>query len=443
LIANWPPAFAMQKLRARLFTDGTLANGAWLFADQGLRLGVGLLLGVWVARYLGPLQYGQLNFATAFVTLFGGLSTLGLNGIVIRELVLQPVRRDQLVGVTMLLKSIGAAIGLLIIVGAALATGSEDALTVTLVAIIAFGTLFQAFDAFDYWFQSQVQARYTVYSKSSAFLIASAVKVALLLQGAPLIAFAWVTVLESAVGALGLYLAYRAQGHGVRVVDFEWPIAKELLSRSWPLFLSGVAVILYVRLDVVMLGQMVGKREAGIYAAATRLSEVCYVLPTIIVTSVAPAVMRLRARDRTLYLHRLRRLYFLLSWLAIIVSLPITLLAPEVVQALYGAEFSGAAPVLAIHMWASIAVFLGVASGQYLIAEDLQSITLYRTLIGLAMNVLANLLLIPRYGGVGAAIATVVSYYCSALSIFFFKRTRTHAVYLLLALVPPRRGAEA
>ncbi|MFL5605886.1 MAG: flippase [Gemmatimonadaceae bacterium] len=432
------PEFVAGQLRGRDAWQGTLANGGWLLSQQLLRMGVGLVLGVWIARYLGPLQYGELNYSVAFVALFSGLSTLGLTAIVIRDLVLRPEQREQIMIATLLLRTAGAACGVLVILVVAYLTQSGDTLMLSLIAIAAWGTIFQSFDAIDFWFQSQLQAKYSVYAKSAAFLIVSAGKVVLLLVGAPLIAFGWMGLIEFVLAAIGLYIAYRARGHTISLSAFQWPVAKNLVWRSFPLFLSGVAIIIYVRLDVVMLGQLVGQREAGIYSAATKLSEAWYFLPTIIVASVAPAILRMREVDSELYLKRLRSLYFMLSWLAIAVALPFSLLAPWVVDALYGPAFKDAGPVLAIHLWASVAVFLGIASGQHLLAEDLQAISFYRTLVGLVSNVLMNLVLIPRYGAIGAAIATVVSYSASTLSLALFSRTRKHTAYVLLALIPPR-----
>lgn len=432
------PEFVARQLREHGSLQDPLANGGWLLAGQILRMAVNLVLGVWLARYLGPLQYGELNYSIAFVALFNGLSTLGLNAIVIRDLVLRPDQREQILIATLLLRIAGAIAGVVVILTAAFFTQSRDTLMLYLIGIAALGTVFQSFDAIDFWFQSQLLAKYSVYAKIGAFLIVSVVKIGLLLAGAPLMAFALIGLAEMILGAAGLYVAYRMRGHSFNLSAFQWPVAKNLVWRSLPLFLSGVVIIIYGRLDVVMLGQMVDQREAGIYAAATKLSEACYFIPTIIVASVAPIILRVREVDGALYLRKLRTLYFVLSWLAIAVALPVSLLAPWVVERLYGPEFRDAGPVLAIHMWAALAVFLGIATGQHLLNEDLQAISFYRTLVGLGTNVVLNLILIPHYGAIGAAIATVVSYSASTLSLVLFNRTKRHTGYVLLSIFPPR-----
>ena len=197
--------------------------------------------------------------------------------------------------------------------------------------------------------------------------------------------------------------------------------------------LAGLAVTLYMRIDVVMLQEIVGDREVGIYAAATRISEIWYFLPGIIVASVSPAIIKAHSADSGKYISKLKQLYFVMTWMAIGIALPLSFLSGAMVSLLFGNDFAEAAPVLAIHLWASVAVFLGVASSQYLLVENLQKISFYRTLIGLVVNVILNLMLIPDMGAKGAAIATVISYFVATFSIVFFKSTRAHTSFLLSA----------
>jgi PST family polysaccharide transporter len=176
---------------------------------------------------------------------------------------------------------------------------------------------------------------------------------------------------------------------------------------------------------------MVGEHEVGIYAAATKLSEIWYFLPGIIVASVSPAIIKAHSNDSVQYISKLRQLYFVMAWLAIGISLPLSLLSGSIINILFGSEFADAGPVLAIHLWASLAVFLGVASSQFLLVEQLQKISFYRTLVGLVCNVILNLLLIPDMGAKGAAIATVVSYFVATFSLILFSSSRKHTLHLI------------
>jgi PST family polysaccharide transporter len=241
-------------------------------------------------------------------------------------------------------------------------------------------------------------------------------------------------VLEAVLMALFAVLAYSyRQSH---LLSFAWDssIARNLIQEGWPLLIAGLAVTLYMRLDMLMLQAMAGTREVGIYAAATNLSMAWYFVPMIVVPTVAPTIIKLRDLDRNRYLACLHTLYFFLAWSAVAIALPLSMLAAPVMTLLYGPEYGDGACVFALHMWAGVAVFLGVASSQYLVVERLQRISLYRTLIGLLCNFGLNLILIPRWGAIGAAAATVISYFLAVFSMVLFPSSRTHAISLVMAL---------
>ena len=185
------PDFIRSKIEGRHYLQNVISNSGWLFFDNVLRMGVGLFVGVWIARYLGPNQYGQLSYALAFVLLFSSLANLGLDSIAVRNIVRDSSRKDEILGTVFVLKLIGGATAFGVTMVAILLLRPADHLTQWLVGITAAGMIFQAFDTIDYWFQSQVKSKYTVISKNTAFLLISIVKIILIVVKAPLIAFAW------------------------------------------------------------------------------------------------------------------------------------------------------------------------------------------------------------------------------------------------------------
>jgi PST family polysaccharide transporter len=425
------PKFISSRLEGRHGLQSIIGNSGWLFADKVLRMGVGLIVGVWTARYLGPEQFGLWNFAIAFTAIFSAFATLGLDGIVIRELVKTPEKQNTILGGAFILKFVGGSAAILLSLIAILIMHNGESLTIWLVGISAAGFIFQSVNVIDFYFQAKVQSKYTVISANAAFVLLTIVKIYLLLTSAPLIAFAWAGLGEIALSAIFLLLAYRGNHLNIRDWQFDGQVMKQHLKDSWPLILAGLAVMLYMRVDVVMLQQMVGEHEVGIYAAATKLSEIWYFLPGIIVASVSPAIIKAHSNDSVQYISKLRQLYFVMAWLAIGISLPLSLLSGSIINILFGSEFADAGPVLAIHLWASLAVFLGVASSQFLLVEQLQKISFYRTLVGLVCNVILNLLLIPDMGAKGAAIATVVSYFVATFSLILFSSSRKHTLHLI------------
>ena len=423
------PSFLRGELEGREDVQNILSNAGWLFADKVIRLGMGLVVGVWVARYLGPGQFGQLSYAVAYVALFSAFATLGLDGIAVRELVQHSENENTILGTVFFLKFSGAIVTFIVAFGTIPWVQQSDPLMPWLVAITAAGTLFQAFDAIDFWFQSRVLSKFSVLAKNSAFLIASLLKIGLIFGKAQLLFFAATGLLEIALGSFALFFAFRGQGRTVARWTPTLGMAKKLLTDSWPLILSGISIMVYMRIGQIMLGNITGNQAVGIYSAATRISELWYFIPTVIVSSVYPSIIQAKRIDEGLYYRRLQRLFSIMTLLSLSIAIPMTFLSGTIVSLLFGKEFLAAGPVLAIHIWAGIFVFLGVAQGPWDLTENLTKLSLFRSASGALVNILLNLILIPQYGPVGTAIAAVISYMFSAYLLNVVIR-RTRRIFL-------------
>jgi len=370
---------------------------------------VGLFVVIWVARYLGPEQFGLFSYAQSFVGLFLAISGLGLDGIVVRELVRDESRRDVLLGTAFVLRLVGA-IAVLALLGVAVLFMKNDTLTNALVFIIASSTVFQSFNVIDFYFQSRVLSRYVVYANVTMLFLSSLLKIALILYKAPLIAFAWVVLFDSFVLALGFIYFYNKHSNiGFLKWRFDIKIAISLLKDSWPLLMSGMVVSIYMKIDQVMIQEMINSEAVGQYAAAVRISEAWYFVPGAIATSVFPAIMNAKKVSRKLYYDRLQRLYDLVVWLAIMIAFPMTFLSAWLISLLYGVAYTQAGEVLMIHIWTGVFVFLGIAGGGWLTAENLTRKFLHKSLLGVSANITLNLILIPISGIYGAAMATLFS----------------------------------
>lgn len=436
------PGFIARKLEGRLNLQKIVGNTGWLFADKIIRLGVGLFVGVWIARYLGPAQYGIFNYAQAFVSLFAVFATLGLDGIVVRDIVRNPACREEALGSAFLLKVLGGFLTLLLTTGSISLIRPGDGQTRILVAVIAAGTIFQAFDVIDFWFQSQVLSKFTVLARNLAFLVVSAVKIVLILKHAPLTAFAFAGLIEIVLGAVGLVTAYRI--HGFRLTLWKGSLVrtKKLLLESWPLTLSGMVIMIYMRIDQIMIGQMLGAREVGLYSAATRISEAWYFIPMAIVNSLLPAIIDAKAKSELLYHERMRNLFKLMAFIGYAVAIPGTFFAQWIIAILYGTSYSESAEVLTIHVWAGLFVAIGVALGPWVLSEGLMRFSFVTTSIGAVINIILNFFLIPTFGIKGAAFATVAAqFFASYATQVLYYKTRVIFFYQTKALfmVPPSK----
>ncbi|MBL0687522.1 MAG: flippase [Sulfurospirillum sp.] len=405
-------------------------NTSWLFMEKILRMTVGLFVGVWVARYLGPEQFGLLSYAGSFVGLFTAFATLGLDGIVIRELVKDETKRDELIATAFWLKLFGAfvVLGFLAI---AINFTSNDTQTNYLIFIIASATVFQSFNVVDMYFQAKVMSKFVVYVNFISLFMTSLIKIALILNKAPLIDFAWVILFDSFVLACGfIYFFLKKTDFKISHLKFKKETAVSLLRDSWPLILSGIVVSIYMKIDQIMIKEMMDVKAVGQYAAAVRLSEAWYFIPIIISSSLFPAIINAKKVSEKLYYERLQKLYDIMVWMAIAIALPMTFLSDWVVELIYGGQYNEAGGVLMIHIWAGVFVFLGVASGKWFVNENLQMLSFWRAFYGMLINIILNIFLIPKYGIYGAAIAILLSQVVAAY-IFDFFHYKTRNMFIM------------
>jgi O-antigen/teichoic acid export membrane protein len=433
------PDFVRKKFEGRQQFQKVVGNTGWLMASQIVRQGVGLVIGVLMARYYGPALYGEFNYALAFVALFATIGLLGLDGIVIRELVRDPSCRDDALGTSFLLMLIagGVAFGLAML-GIWLVRGA-DPLALWLVAIMSAGAIFQAFNAIEFWLESRLQWKFSAIAKSSVLLLGGLVKIGLILKHASLIAFALTGLAEAAAGAAGLVITYRAKGLSLSAWRFKAPMAVHLLRDSWPLMLSTFVTIVYLRIDQVMLGTLAGTEEVGIYSAAVRLAEPWGFVSMAICSSVFPAIVKAGTTDNEAFDAQLQRLYNLMALIGYTVAIPTTFLSGWLVEVLYGPAYSKAGPLLTMLVWSSLFIHLGTARTVYMISRNWTRANFLSLLSGALINIVLNYFLIPSYGAMGAVIASLVSYWFAVHgSCIFFKSLHKTGWMLTKAMLYPK-----
>lgn len=409
-------------------------NTGWLMLGKILSL----IVGIFIAKFLGPHDFGDLSVAIAFVTIIAAVGTLGLDSFIIREILDQPAKRDEILGTAFWMRLV---VSIILVPSSVLIyiffrsfsdqQGTELTLVVTLCASALF---FKAFNIIDSYFQSQVRSKLVVQVQNICLIISSLIKISFVLLKLSLVYFALALVIDGLMLAIGLVIIYHRENLKISSWSFSADRAKSLLSQSWPLILSAVMVTLYMQIDILMLKYYTGSTEAGIYSAAARISEAWYFIPVAIVTSVFPAIIHARKTDQVRYQKRLQNLYDLLVAISLPVALIVSLGADIFIQLLYGDKFMGAGTMLSIHIWSGIFVFLGSASGQYLLAEGFTKISFYRTAIGAIVNILLNLWLIPLYGGLGASAATLIAYFVTTFSILLFSKTRPQGIMVMKSL---------
>jgi O-antigen/teichoic acid export membrane protein len=413
----------------KIFTNESFLNylksTSWLLTEKILRLSIGLYVSIWVTRYLGPENFGIYAYSVTFVGLLSFIASLGLDGILVKWLVKDEDKSNEILGTSLILKLLGAALSIIIILIAVNQTSSND-LTKYLVLIISLSTLFQTFNVVELYFQSKVMGKYIAYSNIISLLICNILKVILIYKNASLEFFAYVFLFEAFLISL-CFVIYFLYLSPIRLRDlkFKRELAFNLLKDSWPMILSGLVISLYMKIDQIMIKEILGAEFVGYYAAAVRLSEAWYFVPLIVATSIFPAIIRSKENNNNVYKQRIGQLNDFMFYIGLSIALPMTFLSNFLVKILYGEEFIPSGDILMIHIWAGIFVCIGISSSKWLVAEGLQVFYTVNTAIGAILNIILNYVLINKYGIAGAAWATLITQFCASyLALSFWKKTR-------------------
>lgn len=398
------------------------ANTSWLFAEQILRIIAGLLVGIYVARYLGPEKFGLFNYALAFVALFSAAAKLGLDGIIVRDLVNTPEKRDLYLGTAFWLKMTGTALAG---VGIALAVSMiENNYTTKLyIGIIASGLIFQSFEVVDFYFQSRVLSKYVSLCKIAQLLLSSLLKLYFVAINADLFWFVLVSVIDQASLAAALAYAYSKQKVGTFYLQFDKGVAKELLISVKPLIISGVMVSIYSSIDRIIIKEMLGTREVGLYVVATGLTGALYFVPMLIANSLFPAILTARQQSEEVYNRRLSLLYKYTLSGGLLICLFFSVFAAPIISLLYGQKFAESADVLQIYIWNFLLICFSAIFGKWLLSENLQHLLPRFTLVAIAVNVLGCLVLIPLWSIKGAALTALASQLVPVLWFGIFNKS--------------------
>jgi len=410
-------------------------NTAWLLVEKGLRVIDAFFIGIWVARYLGPEQFGVLSYAQSFVFLFTALAALGLDQIVIKELVKNKSNKDVLLGTTLGLRLIGFFImfSLLLIT---LNIMDNSKIINTMVLIIGVSIFFQSFNGIDFFFQSKVLSKYVVFTNSIVVAISAILKITLVLTGSDLIYFAYVLIVETFLTAIGFIYFYRRNSYSIRKWRFSLSTAVGLLKKSWPLIIGSIAIVLYMKIDQIMIKEIIDEKAVGIYAVAVKLTSIWLFVTVAITQTVFPKLVEIRKNNRALFLTKLQLLYNLLIKIAIVVSILYTLFAKYFVTMLFGMEYYESIPIVIIYIWSIVFVFFNNASWSYYINENLEKFASFRLVIGATINIILNVYFIEYFGLTGAAYATLISYSISGYFInALFNKTRDNFILQTKSLV--------
>ena len=382
-------------------------NTSWLFFERIFKMGMGFIIIILLTRYLGPKNFGLLSYSQSLVGIFIAFATLGIDVILVRELTKDKEANDKLIGTAIVLKLIASIVAIVIIFLINIMIEDKDA--VLLSNIIAFTLLFQSINTFDTYFQANVLSRFSVIANLIAFSISSIVKLGLIFYEAELIYFAYALVFDSIVIAIGYICIYVKQKKSLILLRYDNQIAIYFLKRGWPLILVAMAAFIYTRTDQIMIKHMVSDEAVGNYAAAIRVSEIFYFIPLLITQSIFPKIIEVKLKSEQEYFKLLEKLYKILVWTAIPISLGLFVFSDSIVAVLYGEKYIEASSILNILAFAIVFNAIGSITTKILYTEHYEKKYMYRSILGALVNIMLNFWLIHLYGASGAALSTIIT----------------------------------
>lgn len=401
-------------------------NAGWLISEQVFGMFLSLLVGLLTARYLGPSNYGALNYTASFVAFFVPFATLGMEGVVIKKLILRPQDEGTYLGSCILFRLGSSVICMAGVTWLMYVLNPDDTIKACLVAIQSFQLAFRSVHVLDSWFRRHLKSKYVSIGKMVAAVVVATYKVVLLVCNKSIIWFAFSNTLSDCMIALMMYLFYNREK--TQKLRFRFHLGGEVFAESYHFVISGLVSVLYTQMDKIMIGHYLQDEDVGLYTTALTICGLWTFVPLAVINSFTAKIMELKNSGNEMqYRRRLCQLYSFVIWLCLVVAVIITLLGRFIIQILYGDAYLGAVPSLQIAVWFETFSMIGSCRSIWVLCENKNKYVKYYLGIGAAVNLVLNAMLISLWGIRGAALATLVTQFVTAIvAPMLFRQTRAH-----------------
>ena len=389
-----------------------IRNIVWAVIGKVVTLLGGLLVGIFVARYLGPEQYGLMSYVLSYIAIFQVLAYFGMDNIEIREESKTPEEKDKIIGTAICLKLI-FAVATIGLVALTVCIFEADSFTRWMIMLYSISMIANSFGVIRNYFTSLVWNEYIVKTEITRTFIGAGIKVALLLLHAPLAWFIAATLFDTILIAGGYLVSYRSKIDTIRKWTFDKTTAIYLIKQSFPLLLSGAAVVVYTKIDQVIIRNLLNTESVGYYSVADRFVEICLFIPTILSQTITPILVQAYSENKSEYDQKSQQFMNIMVWSTLILCVVICLIAVPMVRYTFGTQYLLSAPILQIMVFKVVGNALAQSSGAMIIVESKQKYTLFRNIIGCGVCIVLNYLLIPNFGLKGAAYASILTSICA------------------------------
>ena len=405
-------------------------NAAWIIAVRIAQSILALVISMFTARYLGPSNYGLISYASSVVAFVVPIMQLGLPNILVQEIVNKPHQEGEILGTSIILNVISSFACMIGVVAFASVVNVGETTTIIVCTLYSLLLFAQAIEISQYWFQAKLASKYVSITSFVAYVIISVYKIFLLVTQKSIYWFAVSHALDYAIIGVALLIIYRRlSGAKLR---FSLALAKSMLAKSRYYIVSNMMVTIFAQTDRIMLKLMIDDAAAGYYSAAVSCAGITSFVFVAIIDSMRPMIFESKKNDHAAYEKNVSRLYCVIIYLSLAQCLVMTLFAPLIVNILYGAEFQNTIGILQILVWYTTFSYLGSVRNIWILAEDKQKYLWIINLSGAMANVLLNVVFIQIMGGIGAAVASLITQIFTNVFVGFLIRPVIHNNKLML-----------
>lgn len=384
-----------------------IKNIGWLMGGRIINMILQFLVSLATARYLGPSNFGTINYVAAFISFFSSIASLGLAVIVIKDIASGTNDANEVIWTSIWMRLATAFLSTISIIALMYITNKNDKTIVIIAIMQSLSIIFSSFDTINYYFQAKLLSKWSSIAGVLSYIGMSIYRIYLLATNADIVWFALATSTDM-IFLTGFLMIFYIRIEGFRPC-FNWNLGKALLSQSYHYLIAGLITILYAQVDRIMLGNMLDKTSVGLYSAALTISTLWSMIPSTLIQSISPILYEAASKDRGIYIRRLRQSYAIIFWLNAAYSIFCTVFAKWIILFLYGEEYLLATGALIIVVWYYGISTMSTLNQVYLANDGINKYINRFCLVGLIVNVILNAIMIPTMGIIGAAIATLVT----------------------------------
>lgn len=428
-------------MRVRLVKKSSGFNNAvWIISCRVVQAVLSLFIGMWTARYLGPSNYGLINYASSLASFVAPIAYLGINEVLVLELVNSPQDEGKTMGTSIVISIIMSFICILGIGLFVVITSPNELDTIIVCSFYSITLFFRAFQIIQYWFQSKLLSKYASIASVFIYIFVSVFKAILLITGKNVYWFVFCCVLDETLIAGSLIWLYKKLNGGV--FSFSKEKAGELIYKSKSYIIPNLMIAIFAQTDRIMLKLMVDNVAAGIYSAAMVCCNMSSFVFVAIIDSFRPSIFSWKNQNQKLYEERLKQLNCIIIYLSLIQCIVFMIFSNQIISILYGSSYIEAGLVLKILVWYTLFSYLGSTRNIWILAENKQKLLWIINVVGAVMNIVLNYFLIPIYGASGAAFASVFTQFFMNIVMCLILKQYREGIKLIIQSFNPKYCVE-